>query len=206
MGVQTGPLQRGALILGRLSAQDTRSWWNLHHLAEIGQEAAQKVCISRRRQAPMSSARRKFDFRSPKRETNQFDLRCSISAGNDHGGCPRWLWGASGRIFLECGQFLLVAPCRRGFAASLQRLLWNCEMPNVYRPQAKLAPSESIVVNLASSEHFGGRATPKPMVCGADNLNESRPSSQRLSGQIWSSLDLIDFGRTLSDRRDRFVA
>ena len=80
------------------------------------------------------------------------------------------------------------------------------ELRNVYRPQAKLAPSDSIVVNLALSEHFGGRATPKPMVCGADNLNESRPSSQRLSGQIWSSLDLIDFGRTLSDRRDRFVA
>ena len=68
--------------------------------------------IGQRFQVPMSSVRQKSDFQAAQREAKQSDLRFSISAGNDHGGCPRWLWGASGRIFLECGQQNCALPPR----------------------------------------------------------------------------------------------
>ena len=84
--------------------------WASRRRREVAQNARHATRIGRRFQVPMSSVRQKSDLQAAQREANQSDLRFSISAENDQGGCRRWPRRASGGRFPEFGKFLLVAP------------------------------------------------------------------------------------------------
>ena len=170
--------------------------WASRRRREVAKDARHATRIGRRFQVPMSSVRQKSDFQAAQREANQSDLRFSISAENDHGGCRRWPRRASGRKFPEFGQFLLVAPCCRGLAAIPRRSVWNCEMSNVYRAQSKPASSKTVVVGLSLSEQLRSRATPKSMVSGAGSL---MGIETLFCTSVWTHLAQLDLHGVQSD-------